>query len=309
MRPNKATKLFRLQGIFWTGIICFSASLLQAQLINVDFNENDGVGWGGGGPNPGPTMSGAAVLGKAGDQWNGITVSNGSGISLVNADGSASVVKMTFTSGGGYDVNSFGGSTPFANTPYDALMEDYLYNGGTNRTITLSGLAANSVYDLVLYNAANSGAAGRMTSFTVNGITESSVWNGSSSTLIAGVDYAEFKSALSDGNGNLAITYNGNGSVEGDVNGFQIKAAPLKLSASYNGLNVSVSFWTQSGLSYQMQYKTNLTDAAWSPLGGAIAGSNAVSSVSDASNGSSRFYRVQVTINSGLASIWWTVLG
>jgi endoglucanase len=298
MTPNKAIKLSRLLGILLGGITCFSASLLRAQLINVDFNQNDGVGWGGGGPNPGPTMSGAAVLGKVGDQWNGINVSTGSGVSLVNADGSVSPVKMTFTSGGGYDVNSFGGSTPFAPTPYDALMEDYLYNAGTNRTITLSGLAANSAYDLVLYTAANSNAAGRITYFTANGIAKSSVWDGSSSTLIAGVDYVEFQSALSDGTGNLAITYNGNGNAEGDVNGFQIQAAPLKLTASYNGLNVSVSFWTQSGLSFQVQYKTNLADASWALLGGPVSGSDGVSSVNDASNGSSRFYRLQVTTNS-----------
>jgi aryl-phospho-beta-D-glucosidase BglC (GH1 family) len=84
------------------------------------------------------------------------------------------------------------------------------------------------------------------------------------------------------------------------VNLLQIQAAPLKLSASYNGLNVSVSFWTQSGLNYQIQTKTNLADTGWALLGGVISGSNAVSSVSDASNGSSRFYRVQVTTNSAV---------
>ena len=300
MTRNQTIKASRFLCILLGGITGFSASLLQAQLINEDFNQNDGVGWGGGGPNPGPTMSGAAVLGKAGDQWNGININSGNGFSLVNADGSTSAVKMTFTSGGGYDVNSFGGSTPFAGTPYDALMEDYLYNAGTNRAIALSGLAANSAYDLVLYNAANSGAgaAGRMTSFTVNGITKISVWDGSSSTLIAGVDFVEFQSALSDGAGNLLITYNGNGSAEGDVNGFQIQSAPLKLSATYDGLNVAVSFWTQSGLSYQVQYKTNLADASWVLLDGAISGSNAVCSMSDANNGSTRFYRLQVTTNS-----------
>src|ERR1035438_7059807 len=89
MIPHKAKKSSRLLGVSLAGVIGFSFSLLQAQLINVDFNQNNGVGWGGGGPNPGPTMSGAAVLGTAGDQWNGINVNSGSGISLSNADGSA----------------------------------------------------------------------------------------------------------------------------------------------------------------------------------------------------------------------------
>src|ERR1035438_2192300 len=97
MIPHKAKKSSRLLGVSLAGVICFNGSPLPAQLINVDFNQNNGVGWGGGGPNPGPTMSGAAVLGTAGDQWNGINVNSGSGISLSNADGSASPVKLTFT--------------------------------------------------------------------------------------------------------------------------------------------------------------------------------------------------------------------
>jgi hypothetical protein len=102
MTPKMAAKLSRRLGVFFMGIICLDGSLLQAQLIHVDFNQNDGVGWDGGGPNPGPTMSGAAVLGKAADQWNRININVGNGISLINADGSASAVKLTFTSGGGY---------------------------------------------------------------------------------------------------------------------------------------------------------------------------------------------------------------
>ena len=204
---------------------------------------------------------------------------------------------MTFTSGGGYNVNDYGGSTPFASTPYNALMENYLYNNDTIQTITLSGLAANSTYNLVLYNAANTAAAGRTTYFTVNGNTRSSTWNGSSSTLIAGVDYVEFASALSDGSGNLVITYTGAGTAEGDIDGFQIQAAPFTVNASYNNTNVLISFLTQSGLSYQLQYKNNLTDANWTPVGSSLSGNNAVQSVADLAGGSGRFYRVQISTN------------
>jgi len=303
MLPNKAMKSSWIPGIFLAGIILFSADMLQAQLIDVDFNQNNAVGEGGGGPNPGPTMSGAAVLGTAGDQWNGIDVNSGSGISLIYADGSTSAVTMTFTSGGGYDANSYGGATPFAGTPYDALMEDYLYSGGAPQTITLSGLAVNSTYNLVLYNAADNsaGAAGRTTYFTVNGNTQSSVWDAASSTLIAGVDYVDLTSVLSDGSGNLVITYTGNGSAEGDVDGFQIQAAPFTINASYNGTNVGISFLTQSGYSYQVQYKNNLTDASWILLGNSIPGSNAVQLVSDLAGENSRFYRVQISTNTTAA--------
>jgi len=293
---NKAIKSFLLLCIFPSGIFFLSAGLLQAQLINVDFNENSSAS-SGGGPNPGPTMSGAAVLGAAGDRWNGIDTSSGSGIPLIYANGSNSTVTMTFTSAGGYDVYDYGGSTPFAGTPCGALMEDYLYNGGTPQTVALSGLAPNSIYNLVLYNAANVPAAGRTTLFTVNGNTQSSTWNGSSSTFIAGVDYVDFPSALSDGSGNLVITWTGNGSAEGDIDGFQIQTVPFAINARCDSTNVIISFMTWSGFSYQVQYKNELTDTNWVPLGNSTSGNNTVQSVADSVSGNSRFYRVQASTN------------
>lgn len=220
---NKAVKSSWFLCVFPAGILLLSAGIVRAQLIDVHFN-NDVAGASHGGPSVGPNMSGAAVLGAAGDQWNNITnISTGTGIPLIYANGSNSPATITFASGGGYDVNAYSGSTPFAGTPYDALMQDYLYNGGIPQTITLSGLAANSIYNLVLYNAADVPAAGRKTYFTVNGNTQSSTWSGSNSTLIAGIDYVEFPSALSDASGNLVIGWTGNGSSEGDINGFQIQ--------------------------------------------------------------------------------------
>ena len=203
----------------FAGLFIFSAGLLQAQLIDVNF-RNDSYGGSAGGP----TMSGAAVLGAAGDQWNGITVNTGTGIPLIYANGSNSPVTMTFTSQGGYNANDYGGSTPFAGTPYDDLMQNYLFTmEGVQQTITLSGLSPNSYYDLVLYNAGDDASAGRVTYFTVNNFIQASTWNATSSVLIAGVDYLDFTSALSDGSGNLVITWSGNGSAEGDINGFQIQ--------------------------------------------------------------------------------------
>ena len=243
-------------------------------------------------------MSGMAVLGAAGDQWNGINVSSGSGISLINADGSASGVTMTFTSGGGYDANSYGGTTPFAGTSCDALMEDYLYNNGVSQTISLSGLATNAMYNLVAYNAADANAVGRMTYFTVNGNTQGSLWDGASSTLIAGVDYVNFTSALSDNFGNLVITYTGKGGAEADVDGFQIQVIsnPLfTINAASSGTNIIVSFSTQTGFSYQVQYKNYLTDSDWLALGGPIIGNNIAQTVGDLTSENSRFYRVLVS--------------
>ncbi len=224
MRPIKYSGIV-------AGILLFCAGLLQAQLIDVDFN-NDSFGSSHGGPVVGPTMSGAAVLGTAGDIWNGIDADNGSGLPLIYTDGTASAVTMSFTSGGSYDVYAFSGYTDFDGTPYDALMEDYLFNGGATQSITLSGLATNASYNLVLYNAADTAAAGRETIFTVNGVSQYSVWGGNDSTLIAGVDYVDFPSATSDSTGNLIVYYSGDPGLEGDVNGFQIQLNAPMLTVS-----------------------------------------------------------------------------
>jgi hypothetical protein len=67
-----------------------------------------------------------------------------------------------------------------------------------------------------------------------------------------------------------------------------------RLTATVTGGNISISFATQTGYSYQVQYKNNLTDAVWTPLGGAISGNGSVQSASDSGALFSRFYRVQV---------------
>jgi endoglucanase len=268
---------------------------LPAKLIDVNFTQNSSAGEGG--PSPGPTMSGAAVLGSAGDQWNGINGSSGSGISLNYSDGTASPVKMAFSSGGGFNVFDYGGSTPFAGGADANLMQTYLYNNGVSQTITLSGLTPNTLYNVVLYNAANTSAAGRTTFFTVNSSTLSSTWNGTSSTLVPGVDYVYFSAAVSDALGNMSISYTGNGSVEGDINGFQIQPAQLMITTVSGISNQIISFPTETGFSYQLQYKTNLTDPAWLPLGNPIPGNGANEIVNGAPVGSTRFYRVQMSTN------------
>jgi hypothetical protein len=244
-----------------TAIALLSASLLQAQLINVDFNGNSvGVDYGGGGVATGPTMTGAAVLGAAGDQWNGIADSayafsaypngiNSTALPLMNSAGINTSVTMTIaTDGGSYDANepNWGNTSAFttAGSPYSNLMQDLIY-ANKSGTITLSGLAASATYQLVLYNAGDQNVgAGRASAFTVNGVTQTSVWNGTSATLTAGLSYVDFASAMSDGSGNLVITF-GPGSIggvlssEGDLDGFQIMAAGVPEPASLALLGVA----------------------------------------------------------------------
>jgi hypothetical protein len=66
------------------------------------------------------------------------------------------------------------------------------------------------------------------------------------------------------------------------------------LNATRSGTNINISFQTQSGFSYLVQYKNNLTDPSWTPLGSSIPGDGTVKVVSDPNSRSSRFYRVSI---------------
>jgi hypothetical protein len=243
-------KSIQFLGAISIGILLFNAGSIQAQLIDVDFNGNSvGTDYGGGGVATGPSQTGAAVIGSAGDIWNGLADSSftfatypsgmsASGLALNYANGSSSTVMLSLSaaSGGSYDANepSWGNTSAFttAASPYSNLMQDEIYSTPV-ATLTLSGLAANQNYELVVYSAGdqNLGADTVKTgTFTVNGVTQTTSWNGTTSTLTDGVTYDIF-SALSDGSGNLVIDYGGTPAASGvntetDFNGFQLEAVP-----------------------------------------------------------------------------------
>jgi autotransporter-associated beta strand protein len=68
----------------------------------------------------------------------------------------------------------------------------------------------------------------------------------------------------------------------------------LGLAAVLNGQGATLSFRTLAGYNYQVEYKDNLTDANWTPLGSAISGNGSIQSLSDTPDPSQRFYRVQI---------------
>ena len=83
---------------------------------------------------------------------------------------------------------------------------------------------------------------------------------------------------------------------EANANFFMLVAVPnaVALLASFSSGNIVLSFGTQTGFSYQVEYKNNLTDSTWSLLGSAIEGSGALRSVSDAATGKQRLYRLHI---------------
>jgi hypothetical protein len=117
---------------------------------------------------------------------------------------------------------------------------------------------------------------------------------------------------LTDANGNLVpVTLNGLTTLQ--LGGSPITAQPevnihflmlvptsnsISLIASFDDGNITISFPTLMGSSYQVLYKIHLTDATWTALGAPISGNNAVQSVSEPVVGgaeSSVFYRVQMS--------------
>jgi hypothetical protein len=71
-------------------------------------------------------------------------------------------------------------------------------------------------------------------------------------------------------------------------------ASPFPLTAFRSGANINISFPSQSGFSYQVEFKTNFTDLIWSPLGSPVTGDGSIKTVVDPASGSRRFYRGRI---------------
>src|SRR5262249_721323 len=112
---------------------------------------------------------------------------------------------------------------------------------------------------------------------------------------------------LRDGNGNLAKVI-----LNGSTNTLKLTRAPTgpdvnvdflmlvpaaspgqtTLAVAISGPNINLSFLSQTGFSYQIQYKNDLTDPTWTPLGSPVTGDGTLKTVSDPNNGERRFYRL-----------------
>ncbi len=110
---------------------------------------------------------------------------------------------------------------------------------------------------------------------------------------------------LENGSGNLVtVTFNGStntlqlerpGAATFDCNANFLMLVPLfTTGAARIGTNVTISFPTQTGFNYQIEYKDNLTDPAWISLGSSFAGNNSTQSFNDLPANNTRFYRVQI---------------
>ncbi|HUD47645.1 MAG TPA: hypothetical protein VMR33_12490 [Candidatus Baltobacteraceae bacterium] len=192
-----------------------SASLIDVNFYSINYSP------------PGGTASGAAVVGTANDQWNGIDGDNGFGSvsSLINTSGSPTGVTLTYNTAGGAAVTSLAQNTQ----PTPSMMNDYLFNNaGGAITVSVGNLAAGT-YDLYVYLASNDANSGnRSATVNANGISLPATGNAEPSFLV-GQNYLLLTPTVG-ASGVLTITESdlpstGNAATEVDMNGFQLQPA------------------------------------------------------------------------------------
>ena len=199
--------------------------------------------------------SGAAVIGTSTDQWNQIgapgELSNeasatnsisSSGISLTTSTGAASGVSLGYSSQlSAYSVTQ-GSLDP-------GLMDQYFAAKGSNSTnITLSGLQANTVYDLYVYTASfDASNNSRATVVTANGASADATGNAASS-FVQGDNYV-LLTPMSSSSGVITIAQTLQpGSSEGDLNGLQIQSAVDTFTQNnHNSDSTGTNFWSNAG--------------------------------------------------------------
>jgi hypothetical protein len=79
----------------------------------------------------------------------------------------------------------------------------------------------------------------------------------------------------------------------GNVQIGPITANSVVITPSLSGGNINLSFPTQTGFAYTVQYKTNLTDAVWSTLT-VTNGTGSTAVVPNSRNSANRFYRLSI---------------
>lgn len=73
-----------------------------------------------------------------------------------------------------------------------------------------------------------------------------------------------------------------------------VTARPAVTDITVSGATVTLTFTTQPGLSYRVQFKDDLGAAVWSDLPGDVTATGSTASKSDEHNGVQRFYRVMI---------------
>ena len=170
--------IVRFSALMFAAAVAGSSGLASSSAATLFDVNVYGLGGPSGGANQ--TMSGAAVIGSAGDVWNKMTSSP-----LVDSTGASSSVTVGLGPVTNYFADAGGTAIDSASVP---LMEGYAFNNdggnasnsGYITTLTLTGLQPSTNIGLVLYAAGN--AAGQGDNFTVTTGTLASSLSGPLST-------------------------------------------------------------------------------------------------------------------------------
>ena len=90
------------------------------------------------------------------------------------------------------------------------------------------------------------------------------------------------------------VVSNSSGSVTSLVATLKVLVQPALVNTMLVGTNMNFSFESVNGLSYFIEYKTNLSDATWIPLRTETGNGSLVTISDDVTAASSRFYRIRV---------------
>lgn len=175
-------------------------------------------------------------------------------------------------------------STPLTNNvipntaPSLTAISDKLVHAGQTVAFIASATDAESAYQILTYSLSNAPAGA-----SLNPASGAFSWT-TTNTLVPGTNILTVR-----------VTDNGTPPLS-DAETFAVIVAPrpqfTSTTAQLNG-QIQLTFNTLPGQNYQVQFKTNLTDAAWSSLGSPIPGSGNPITTSDDSNGSQqKFYRL-----------------
>jgi hypothetical protein len=94
--------------------------------------------------------------------------------------------------------------------------------------------------------------------------------------------------------GYAVVVTNVAGSVTSVVASLTLSLPPITLQISLAGAQVNISFLSQPGSSYSLEYKHLLQDPAWTPLSAAVPGTGGLMTLQDTNTSAdSRYYRLR----------------
>ena len=262
------------------GISLLALSLVstQAGVVNIDLNL---------GGTPTYSGLGAAPDAPGNTTWNGLAVTGGSAPGTATASSTYSGLVFSDNSPSGLGVtirrtnqsDTPGGTQSSGNAAADLLRDYVVVNSGDpgtklSGTITISGLAAGTTYDLYLYGAGSQ--TEQNTAFTIDGTTLQTAGPlGATSVLTESEDFILFTGVLPDASNQIAVTYaniidDATPSQRAAVNGLQIVAnqpeARPRLAIDLVGSSGVQLSWTTNDPDYRLEYAAVLPAPFWNSV-------------------------------------------